>query len=230
MRKINFDDAHKSDLQRLSVTDAQLLSLERVLPLIRIDIEGYAPNADIREALGVVHDSLVKAETEVGKMVRRLSKAKAEAGGFLAEGTSSIVPPAAVADIESAVDGAVPELVDVPTLLRLLVVAAERSIANVPKGQYRKRAPVRSIERILIALNQPDDEESRLAASTFEPGHGKRFVELCTMVFTAASPAEGEPVKKASAERAIREFVKTYERRETDRHWRRRMTAATQKT
>lgn len=230
IRKIAFSEEHKYDLQRIGVTDAQLRRLERALPLILIDIEGYAPNSDIREALDAVHGSLVKAEKEVDKMVRRLSKARAEAGGHLAAGASSIVPSAAVVDIESAVDGAVPERVDVPTLLRLLVVAVERSLASVPKRQYRRKAPVRSIELILIALNQPDDQESRLAASTFRPGHGKRFVDLCSTVFNAAAIKAAVPGRKVSAERAIRKFLEMYERHETDRYWRRKLTAATQKT
>jgi hypothetical protein len=176
------------------------------LPLIRIDVRGYAPNEDVRDVVAEVHGALVKAETAVSKMLKRSSEARAEAYGPLASGAASVEPLTAVAGIESATDGTVPELVDIPTLLRLLVLAAERGLAEVPSSQYRRRAPVNSIRYLLFSLNGPTDTESRQVAMRFQSAlTGKAFVELCELVLRIANGGIDVPV-----ERAIRAFKSRY--------------------
>lgn len=224
MRRIPISTADRSTLRRLGVTDAQVHRLEQVLPLIRIEIQGYAANDRVRDEVSKVHKALVKAEVAINTMrkahaARKANgyavSARAEALGPLASGAASIAPRDAVAGIESATEGTVPEIVDMPTLLRLLVLAAERGLAEVPTQQYRKPTPTNAIAQIVAALNHPDDDDSCQAAARLQSAlTGKAFVDLCSTVLCIAN--RGVPV---SVDRAIRTFKGTYQFASEQRRW-----------
>lgn len=215
MMPMLFDEQRIGVLRGLGITASQIKFLERALPLIRVDIEGYSSNADVRDLVEKVHQALVTAEQEVTKMLVQLTPTHAEAYGPIACGASMVVPALAVADLESATEGTVPELVDVPTLLRLLVTASNLSLSELPTDLYRKRAPVRSVGRILEALNRPLDEESRKSAEALPPSRYQRpFLELCECVFSAA--ADG---RKFAVESAIKGFLETHKFDADVGHW-----------
>lgn len=216
VRKISFGTTATRDLGKCGVTDAQRVCLEKVLPLIRIDVQGYAPNGDVRDAVKHVHDAVVQAHNAVRSMQSGIAAAEVEALGHLASGAASITDPhAVVRDIESATEGAVPEIVDIPTLLELLVLAAKRGLYDVPTTQYRRAAPVKAIVRVLAALHRPDDDESRRVATKLQAKlTGKAFIEVCTVALRTANGDEDVPI-----ESAIRGFKATHRLAADGRRW-----------
>jgi hypothetical protein len=139
-----------------------------------------------------------------------LSSLMAGAAGFNAE--------AAVAGIDTATEGTVPDPIDVPTLLRLLVMSVRLALErHTPKvGQRRPTAPWQAIDQIVIALERPSDEKSQLSAQKLRPTLSRQgpFFELCSLVFDATGV---EPLKAARSkdagirgdvERAVRGYIK----------------------
>ena len=203
-------------LRELGVTEAQLSEIRSRLKTIRYYVIGPASKQDVLDPLVELHAHLCKAQELVKRMCDTKRPALVEARGHLASGATDFDASSVCEDIESSTEGTVPEYVDVPTLLRILVTAADHAVhAHAPKKQRRPTAPWRAVAQIVAALNRPKDHLSKASARrlTATRTAGSDFVALCSIVFdatgvnprTARRSERGEP--RGDVDRSVRRYI-----------------------
>lgn len=214
----DFSESQLGDLRRLGVTSAQVKHLRARLRTVSVALRGDAPIEAVRDRLREMLDHLEAAERLMTTLRVSREPVDREARSYLAAGASDFDCAEAVADIDTATEGTVPDPIDVPTLLRLLTTTARLALeVHTPKDdQRRAEAPWRAVHQIVVAMGRPTDETSRLAAHKLKPvlTRDGPFFELCSLVFdaTGVEPARATNSRSAGirgdVERAVRAYLK----------------------
>lgn len=223
MRKISFSAEQRSDLRRLSLEVAQVKRLEWTLTLIREDLGTLPSKADVRDPLDKLLAGLLDAEKVVKTLWSSHAPEMLEARSHLVSGAAAVNPVGVTTSVATASNGTIPQTIDVPTLMRLLVCSAELALSDeAPRTQRRGRLnATKAVRRIVEALYhpsfyRPDDLKSLRVAEKLWPSSSASsdFFRLCETVFSAATDDPKPPV-----ESAIRSFLRQYPTKRDGSPW-----------
>ena len=179
-------DDDRTVLRELGVTAAQIVLLDRRLPLFARRLSAAPPNKGVR-------DVLMRAKAAADELVRIADAAEAgrpaAASAYALIGMGAVAAPSEPAD--GSGEGLLPEVLDFASLARALRAMTAQAFEDAPKGQRRGRAdPAGAVQLLMDTLRQPTDEASRALAQRCAPAVAETktnpFVVVATTVFGCA--------------------------------------------
>ena len=213
-----FLPAHRTDLVELGVSIQSIAAIERMLVHIRRELQSDATATTVRERLSELVKNLRAADGSLSLVLRSPEdEASREVLGHLGQAASQLEAAVATSGVPSADIATFPDSVDVPTMVRLALLAAKGALGLAPTEQRRREAPWAAVQMIYRAIwvRQPNYPRPTTSKT------GSKGMELCSIVFDAAegvgvggeraagrASSSQEKGIRGDVERAIRLFIR----------------------